>query len=288
MKFLCLGSGSCGNCYYLESGGTALLIDLGIGIRTFKKHAKDYGLRLPDIKAILITHDHTDHVKAVGPLSIDQHLPVYASEGVHIGVQRNRFMTKKIPEHLKRFTTLDTPFDIGPFRITPFQVVHDSNDNNGYFIEVTQPEPQEDLFDTAAALGTADADAGAPLTFCLITDCGEFTDNLIPYIQRARYLVIESNYDSAMLATGPYPLYLKKRIMGGRGHLDNAICADRLRQFLTPVTRHVWLAHLSEENNHPEIARSTVQQAIDELSFDPKPHLDVLRRRVPSGFVTLK
>lgn len=287
MKFLCLGSGSCGNCYYLESCGTAILIDLGIGIRAFKKHAKDYGLRMPDIKAILVTHDHTDHVKAVGPLSIEQHLPVYASEGVHIGIQRNRFMTKKIPEHLKRTTELDTAFEIGPFSITPFKVVHDSNDNNGYFIEVTKVEPQEDLFDASAALGS-DNGGNEPLTFCLITDCGEFTDNLIPYVQRARYLVIEANYDSAMLATGPYPLYLKKRIMGGRGHLDNAICADRLQQFLTPITRQVWLCHLSEENNHPEIARQTVQKAIDALEFEPKPHLEVLRRRVPSGFVTLK
>ncbi|MDO4211700.1 MAG: MBL fold metallo-hydrolase [Bacteroidales bacterium] len=287
MKFLCLGSGSCGNCYYLESGGTALLIDLGIGIRAFKKHAKDYGLRLPDIQAILVTHDHTDHVKAVGPLSIERHLPVYASEGVHVGIQRNRFMTKKIPEHLKRITTLDTPFEIGPFRITPFQVVHDSNDNNGYFIEVTKPEPQEDLFDSAAALGAADA-GKEPLTLCLITDCGEFTDNLVPYVQRARYLIMEANYDSAMLATGPYPVYLKKRIMGGRGHLDNAICADRLQQFLTPTTRHIWLCHLSEENNHPEIARKTVQTALDDLPFEPKPQLEVLRRRVPSGIVTLK
>lgn len=287
MKFLCLGSGSCGNCYYLESGGTALLIDLGIGIRAFKKHAKDYGLRLPDIKALLVTHDHTDHVKAVGPLSIEQHLPVYASEGVHVGIQRNRFMTKKIPEDLKRITQLDTPFDIGPFRITPFQVVHDSNDNNGYFIEVTQPEPQEDLFDAAAALGNDDA-SSAPLTLCLITDCGTFTDNLIPYIQRARYLIIEANYDSAMLANGPYPPYLKKRIVSGRGHLDNAICASRLQQVLTPATRHIWLCHLSEENNHPEIALKTVQGALNELPFDPKPALETLRRRAPSGFVTLK
>lgn len=287
MKFLCLGSGSCGNCYYLESAGTAILIDLGIGIRAFKKHARDYGLRMPDIKAILVTHDHTDHVKAVGPLSIELHLPVYASEGVHIGIQRNRFMTKKIPEHLKRITTLDTPFEIGPFRITPFQVVHDSNDNNGYFIEVTQPEPQDDLFDTAAAIGSTDA-GQAPLTFCLITDCGAFTDNLIPYVQRARYLVIEANFDSTMLANGPYPLYLKKRISSGRGHLDNAICAERLRQFLTPTTRNIWLCHLSEENNHPDIARRTVQAAIDELQFAPLPHLDVLRRSVPSGMITLK
>lgn len=287
MKFLCLGSGSCGNCYYLESAGTAILIDLGIGIRAFKKHARDYGLRMPDIKAILVTHDHTDHVKAVGPLSIEQHLPVYASEGVHIGIQRNRFMTKKVPEHLKCITTLDTPFEVGPFRITPFQVVHDSNDNNGYFIEVTQPEPQDDIFDTAAAIGSSDA-GQQPLTFCIITDCGTFTDNLVPYIQRARYLVIESNYDSAMLATGPYPLYLKKRISGGRGHLDNAICAERLRQFLTPTTRNIWLCHLSEENNHPDIARRTTQEAIDNLDFTPRPNLDVLRRRVPSGMITLK
>lgn len=285
MKFLCLGSGSCGNCYYLESCGTAILIDLGIGIRAFKKHVKDYGLNMAQIKAILVTHDHTDHVKAVGPISIEQHLPVYASEGVHVGIQRNRFMTKKIPEHLKRITQLDQPFCIGPFSITPFQVVHDSNDCNGYFVEVTQEEPQEDLFDAASALGT---DATGPLTLCLITDCGEFTDNLVPYVQRARYLIIESNYDSAMLATGPYPPYLKKRIMGGRGHMDNAICAERLRQFLTPATRQIWLCHLSEENNHPEIARRTVQEAIDQLSFEPKPNLNVLRRSVPSGLITLK
>lgn len=287
MKFLCLGSGSCGNCYYLESGGTAIIIDLGIGIRAFKRHARDYGLRMPDIKAILVTHDHTDHVKAVGPLSIEQHIPVYASEGVHVGIQRNRFMTKKVPEPLKRTTTLDTPFRVGPFQITPFQVVHDSNDCNGYFIEVDMPEPQDDIFDSAAALGAADA-GREPLTFCIITDCGEFTDNLIPYVRRARYIVIESNYDAAMLASGPYPVYLKKRISGGRGHLDNALCAARLEQFLTPSTRAVWLCHLSQENNHPEIARHCTQAAIDRLPFESKPQLFVLRREVPSGMVTLK
>lgn len=287
MKFLCFGSGSCGNCYYLESGGTALLIDLGIGIRAFKKHVRNYGLRFSDIKAILVTHDHTDHVKAVGLLSMEQQIPVYASAGVHVGIQRNRFMTKKVPAPLQRITDLDTPFEVGPFRITPFRVIHDSNDNNGYFIEVTQPEPQDDLFDTAAAIGAEDQ-GKSPLTFCLITDCGTFTDNLIPYIQRARYLVIESNYDNAMLTTGPYPVFLKNRIRGGRGHLDNAICADRLRQFLTPATRQVWLCHLSEENNRPDIARQTVQAALDGLPFQPHPKLEVLRRAVPSGVVVLK
>ena len=134
MQFICFGSGSSGNCYYLESRGEAILIDLGIGIRAFKKHMRDYGLTMPKIKAIIVTHDHTDHIKAVGPLSIEFRIPVYASMPVHEGIVRNRFMTKKIPEDLQRCTVLNTPFEVGNFRITPFAVPHDATDNNGYFI----------------------------------------------------------------------------------------------------------------------------------------------------------
>lgn len=286
MKFLPIGSGSCGNCYYLESCGTAIIIDLGIGIRAFKRHIRDFGLSLPLIKAVIVTHDHTDHIKGVGPFAIEQHTPVYASELVHRGIDRNRMMTKKIPQEQKVFTTLDTPFEVGPFRITPFAVMHDSNDCNGYFIEITQPEPPEDLFDTAKACAQPSEDE--PLTFCIITDCGTFSDNLIPYIKRARYLVIEANFDAQMLKTGPYPDRLKRRIMNGHGHLDNAICAKMLAQHLTPSTKHVWLCHLSEENNHPAIAQSTIKNAIDESALPEKPEVSVLRRNVPTGIFILK
>ena len=144
MKFICFGSGSSGNCYYLESRGTAILIDLGIGIRAFKRYMSNYGLTIPKIAAIIVTHDHTDHIKAVGPMAITYRTPVYASQRVHEGIDRNRFMTKKIPAELRELTELNTPFEVGNFRITPFAVPHDSSDNNGYFIELIQAEPEED------------------------------------------------------------------------------------------------------------------------------------------------
>ena len=220
MQFICFGSGSSGNCYYLESRGEAILIDLGIGIRAFKKHMRDYGLTIPKIKAVIVTHDHTDHIKAVGPLSIEFRIPVYASMPVHEGIVRNRFMTKKIPEDLQRCTLLHTPFEVGNFRITPFAVPHDATDNNGYFIELIEPE-ETNTTDLFAPQGGD----GRP-TFCLITDAGQFTETMIPYVQRARYLVIEANYDRELLDNGPYPLYLRKRISGGRGHMDNRLTAE--------------------------------------------------------------
>ena len=319
MKFICFGSGSSGNCYYLESRGTAILIDLGIGIRAFKRYMSNYGLTIPKIAAIIVTHDHTDHIKAVGPMAITYRTPVYASQRVHEGIDRNRFMTKKIPAELRELTELNTPFEVGNFRITPFAVPHDSSDNNGYFIEVIQAEPEEDkmfgsLFgsvDTAPIsigeppknvgdfsknvgdfsenVGENSQDAPTALpTFCLITDAGQFTDDMIPYVKRAKYLIIEANYDTDMLANGPYPKYLQDRISSGRGHLANVLTAAALRTHLTPVTQRIWLCHLSAENNHPDTAAATVREAIATLPFEAKPTVEVLRRTVPSELMELR
>ena len=319
MKFICFGSGSSGNCYYLESRGTAILIDLGIGIRAFKRYMSNYGLTIPKIAAIIVTHDHTDHIKAVGPMAITYRTPVYASQRVHEGIDRNRFMTKKIPAELKQLTELNTPFEVGNFRITPFAVPHDSNDNNGYFIELIQAEPAEEkmfgsLFDTVDAshirigepqknVGVSSENVGvfstnvgenphdipvAVPTFCLITDAGQFTDDMIPYVKRAKYLVIEANYDTEMLANGPYPKYLQDRISSGRGHLANVLTAAALRTHLTPVTKRIWLCHLSAENTHPDTAAATVRKAVEALPFDPKPTVEVLRRTVPSELMELR
>ena len=316
MKFICFGSGSSGNCYYLESRGTAILIDLGIGIRAFKRYMSNYGLTIPKIAAIIVTHDHTDHIKAVGPMAITYRTPVYASQRVHEGIDRNRFMTKKIPAELRELTELNTPFEVGNFRITPFAVPH----------ELIQAEPEEDkmfgsLFgsvDTAPIsigeppknigdsqknvgdfsknvgdfsenVGENSQDAPTALpTFCLITDAGQFTDDMIPYVKRAKYLIIEANYDTDMLANGPYPKYLQDRISSGRGHLANVLTAAALRTHLTPVTKRIWLCHVSAENNHPDTAAATVREAVAALPFDPKPTVEVLRRTVPSELMELR
>lgn len=113
LQFISLGSGSCGNCYYINSDGYGIIIDLGIGIRSFKKLFSDYGLKIAQIQAALITHDHTDHVKAIGSLSRDFHIPVYTSQKVHDSIMHNHYVSKKIPLPLQHSITRGQSFQLG-------------------------------------------------------------------------------------------------------------------------------------------------------------------------------
>jgi metallo-beta-lactamase family protein len=257
MKFISFGSGSSGNCYYLLEDGIGLIIDAGIGIRSFKKYFREYGFTYPTLKAILVTHDHTDHVKAVGALSGEYNLEVFATEEVHKGILNNYYTHKKVRPELCRTYLPGDDWSIGPFHITTFTVPHDASHNCGYFIET------------------------ATTNFCFITDAGSFTPEMISFIRRARNLVIEANYDAAMLDEGPYPLHLKKRIKAPTGHACNAETARILEENLAATTENIWLCHLSEENNHPELARKTIAQALERSEC--KSQLHVLRRRIPSG-----
>lgn len=257
MKFISFGSGSSGNCYYLLENGIGLIIDAGIGIRSFKKYFREYGFTYPTLKAILVTHDHTDHVKAVGALSGEYNLEVFATEEVHKGILNNYYTHKKVRPELCRTYLPGDDWSIGPFHITTFTVPHDASHNCGYFIET------------------------ATTNFCFITDAGSFTPEMISFIRRARNLVIEANYDAAMLDEGPYPLHLKKRIKAPTGHACNAETARILEENLAATTENIWLCHLSEENNHPELARKTIAQALERSEC--KSQLHVLRRRIPSG-----
>lgn len=267
IRFLSLGSGSSGNGYYLEADGYAIMIDFGLGRRYVKKALHDFGLTLASIHAIVVTHDHTDHVKSVGAFATEFHLPVYASSMVHMGISRNRFMSKKVPPEQVRLLEAGETIQLGPFSITSFHVPHDSAGNNGYFI----------------------AQEGGP-TFLLMTDVGHFTDEMLAFVPQADYMVVEANYDPAMLQNGPYPEYLKQRITSGRGHLSNRQTAEVLATHLTERTRRVWLCHLSEENNHPELARITVENTIRQQTqlFEKGLQLEVLRRKVPTGIYELK
>lgn len=260
LKFISFGSGSSGNCYYLYTETDGLMIDVGIGTRTLRKYFSDYGLSLSDIKAILITHDHADHVKSVGSLSSDLCVPVYSTAAVHHGIEENYCVRKKIRPGYERYIEHGETFMINDFEVTSFRVPHDSTDNNGYRVRY------------------------GDTTFCLITDAGKVTDEMKPFITEADYLVLESNYEFGELQRGPYPQYLKDRIVSERGHLSNAECGMALAENASPNLKHVWLGHLSEENNHPELARKTVESILRQYGIiagkDFK--LDVLKRRTPS------
>jgi len=266
LKFISFGSGSSGNCYYLATDSDALLIDIGVGLRGLKKDCRNYGVSLSEVHHVLVTHDHADHIKSVGSFSFDYQVPVYATREVHEGINRNYCVTKKLAPELMKFVEKDHTIQLGDFSVTPFEVPHDSSDNVGYFIE---------------AAGT---------NICIITDAGEVTENMKQYIQRARYLIIEANHDIEMVQGGPYPQFLKERILSGTGHLNNHACGTAVAENMTEQLQSVWLCHLSEENNHPELARKTVESVLRSYGIiagvDLK--LEVLKRTVPSGPYELK
>lgn len=265
LRFISFGSGSSGNSYYLYTETDSILIDVGVGIRALKKHFHNYGLRFEDVHHIFITHDHADHVKSVGSLSTDYHLPVYATRKIHVGIERNYCVRKKIAPNHVHVIEKGVPLNVGEFKVTPFGVPHDSTDNVGYFVECEG------------------------VTFCLITDVGHITEEMHDFIGRSNYLVIEANHSEEMLLQGHYPQYLKDRILGPNGHLSNVACGHALADYASPALRHVWLCHLSEENNHPELARKTVEQILRSkgIVVGKDFELEVLRRKTPSEIYKL-
>ncbi|MBR1522015.1 MAG: MBL fold metallo-hydrolase [Bacteroidaceae bacterium] len=261
LTFFSLGSGSCGNCYYIATETDAIIVDCGISLRRFKKYLQEYGIKMGKVRALLITHDHADHIKAAGKLSNEYSLPVYATPLVHEGMDRNYQAAVKIPlEHRHNIET-DEPFEIGSFKITAFSLPHDASENVGYHIEV------------------------GDYHFTIMTDVGDITENVKHYIAQSTHLILEANYDEEMLQQGRYPDILKERITCGRGHLSNKKTAQALVDNFHENLKHVWLCHLSEENNHPELARKTVETVLHSYGIiagvDFK--LDVLRRKIPTG-----
>lgn len=265
LKFISFGSGSSGNCYMLMTPTDGLLIDIGVGLRGLKKDFKDYGLNMSQVHHVLITHDHADHIKSVGSYSNEYQVPVYATEKVHDGINRNYCVQQKVPSGLTKYLEKGKAVQIGDFLVTPFNVPHDSSDNVGYMIEAEG------------------------VSFCIITDAGCVTDEMKPYISKANYLVIEANHDEEMVTSGPYPDFLKGRILSQTGHLSNRSCGLALVENMTENMRYVWLCHLSEENNHPELARKTVESVLRDygiiVGVDVK--MEVLKRTTPSGIYEL-
>ena len=261
LKFISFGSGSSGNCYYLATATDGLMIDIGVGLRTLKKYGKDYGVTLQSVRHLLITHDHADHIKSVGSFSADYQVPVYATRLVHKGIDHNYCIQRKVSEDMKRYLEVGESVVLGDFTVRPFAVPHDASENVGYEIQVEG------------------------VTFVIITDAGSVTDEMKDIISRADYLIIEANHDVEMLKVGPYPDYLKKRIMSASGHLSNTDCGQAIAENMSEQLKHVWLCHLSEENNHPELARKTVETILRSYGIVPGKdmELDVLRRRLPTG-----
>ncbi len=230
MFFISLASGSSGNSCYIGNERYGILIDAGVGARTIKKRLKDEGIPLEAVRAVLLTHDHFDHVKGVYSLAERYHIPVYATQGIYDGMDRNIKLNEKLSLFSRKVIQKNLVWSIENFQIKAFEIPHDSADCVGYYIEIGN------------------------IRFLLATDIGSVTPELEAYLSMANQIVLESNYDKNMLLTGRYPYYLKERILGQKGHLSNEEAAACLARNYHPEIKNVWLCHLSRENNTPDLA----------------------------------
>lgn len=267
VNFISLASGSSGNCYYLGTDEYGILIDAGISVRTIKKRLKQCaGIDLDKVRAVLVTHDHADHIKAVGVLGEKYSIPVYSTPDVHKGINKSYCVKQKLSAASIHYLYKEQPFYIGDFMIVAFEVPHDGTDNVGYCIRIGDK------------------------TFTFVTDIGHITPIAANYINKANYLVLEANYDLAMLQTGRYPQYLKQRIYGPKGHMCNDDAAEFLATHYTPVLKYVWLCHLSQDNNRPDIAFQTVSNRLEESGIEVGKDLQLiaLNRCIPSELYTFR
>lgn len=268
LRFLSLSSGSCGNCYYLEhtdSDGTphALLIDAGVSLRRLKQVLQANSLDENSFSSVLITHDHMDHIRSLASYCKRLKKPVYATSELHSALAAHSFGEPYLGQcrcELKQ----DAWNDIDGFRVKYFVVPHDATQTVGYYI------------------------AAGDRKFVIMTDLGRMTDEALKYAGEADTVVVESNYDMDMLISGPYTHELKMRICQGHGHLSNDECANAISRFYHPGLKNVFLCHLSEHNNTPELAYGSASAALKSAGApDGTVLLRALPRQTPSGMIIL-
>ena len=262
--FRCLASGSSGNCFYLGTPKQGILIDAGISARTIQKHLRSMGLDYANIMGVLITHDHADHIRAVGTLGERVHLPIFASRLIHDGINRNYGVQEKLRTS-QRYYNVGEEWELMGMKINTFPISHDSTQCVGYVIDY------------------------AGQRFVIATDCGETNAEMEAYIQTANHVVIEANHDEQMLLNGPYPTYLKQRILSPKGHQSNVTCGRLLAENYHEQMRNVFLCHLSHENNDPNVAMNTITEIL--LNEGIMPGADIfltpLERLTPSPVYVL-
>ncbi|HXX45746.1 MAG TPA: MBL fold metallo-hydrolase [Candidatus Acidoferrales bacterium] len=271
-----LASGSSGNSTLLETERTTLLIDAGLGRREIARRFEALGRALPErVDAILITHEHTDHSSAAAQLARHWDCPAYLTEPTHREIIK---MYAEEPGKPGPKATLDRVeyiragerFQIGDIEVNPFRIPHDAADPVAFSFRTNLPAGQ--------AGGTKVA---------IATDLGYMPELVKQHLREADFLILESNHDLEMLKVGPYPWHIKQRVMSRTGHLSNNIVSDFLAdsEVFDARARHLVLAHLSEQNNTPEIAQISAEQALAARAADFafRGSLHIASQRIPLG-----
>lgn len=232
ISFSSLGSGSKGNATLVRSGKTLVLIDCGFTLKEATRRLGQQGVDPYQLTAVLVTHEHGDHIGGVGALCRRYKLPLYTTPGTRLSGRLGKIddWRKIDPEH---------PFAIGDLEVWPVTVPHDAR------------EPVQFI------LGDGDRRLG------LLTDLGCITPHVLRHYRRCQGLILEANHDPQLLAQGPYPASLKKRVAGDYGHLSNQQAAELLQQLDARQLQHLIASHLSEQNNCPNLAQETLAAGLN-------------------------
>ncbi|MDI9478345.1 MAG: MBL fold metallo-hydrolase [Bacillota bacterium] len=234
-----LASGSSGNAVYISGGNTKILIDAGLSGREIERRLAKIGVYADELDAILMTHEHLDHIKGVGVLSRRYDLPVYANEPTWQGAEDKLGFIED-----KNCCFFKEDFMIGDLGISPFPIPHDANAPVGFVISCGRKR-----------IGQA-------------TDMGHVSKEVEECLKGLDFLIIESNHDLEMLMNGTYPWHLKNRIHGEQGHLSNDDTADLLPRIIGDNFPRILLAHLSQDNNLPALAYITVKNSLEDHGFN--------------------
>ena len=242
IKAYTLYSGSSGNCVYVKTPDTEILFDAGVSARAGEKGLNEIQSSLSNIRAIFVTHEHSDHTKGLEVISKKHHIPTHMITASARALIRNpeASLLKDLYLHPSVFSVT-----FGNTTVRAFPTPHDSVASVGYTVEYKENEETE--------------------KFGLATDIGHITSDLTTSLLGASAVVIEANHDVNMLFSGPYPYHLKLRIRSDQGHLSNDDCAKFVKFLAANGTHHFVLAHLSKENNFAPIAESTVRSALSEF-----------------------
>ena len=234
MDFFSIASGSSGNCICVGDDSTHVMIDAGISGKRIEAGMNTYDYTTADMDGLLVTHEHSDHVAGLGVISRKYHIPIYATAAT-IQAIRSMKSLGAIDDTLFHVIRPDEDFVLGSLKIHPFHISHDAADPVAYRIENTQSK------------------------VAVCTDLGYYDSNIVENLTGLDAMLIEANHDIHMLEVGSYPYHLKRRILGEYGHLSNEASGKLLSQVLHDNVKHVFLGHLSHENNYPDLAYETVR-----------------------------
>lgn len=253
MFFCSLASGSSGNCHLINDGEYSILIDAGLSGKKIESKLKEIDMDPKSLSAILVSHEHSDHIHGVGVLSRRYNIPIYANEGTWLGMEQK--IGKIKDKNIKCFKS-NEDFPVNGFNVRSFSISHDAKEPVGFSVYKNK------------------------VKISIATDLGYIDENILKQVKDSNLMVLESNHDEEMLKVGSYPYYVKQRVLSNLGHLSNEAAGNAIVDLVSRNVKSVLLAHLSRENNFPELAIATIKNILEDkkIIIGEDINLDLIQR----------